>query len=182
LTVSGVRPSGKGRPTPKRRDAQARRKFVEAPPANRKEAVKRLRERQREERGKTREGIQRGDDAFLPPRDRGPERALVRDLVDARRNIGTWFLLGALIVILGSGKSMPAEVRLAANIFWLLLILALVLDCLLIARVVRRAVNRKFPDTTQGMRSLYFYAILRSSVFRRMRTPKPRVRTGEPIH
>ena len=35
----------------------------------------------------------RGDDAYLPTRDRGPVRKLVRDVVDARRNVGSFFLV-----------------------------------------------------------------------------------------
>ena len=37
-----------------------------------------------------------GDERYLLARDRGPERALVRDIVDSRRTVGTCFFGGAL--------------------------------------------------------------------------------------
>jgi hypothetical protein len=174
-----VREGGKGRPTPKRRQAQATRKLVEAPPANRKEAMKRMRERQREERVEAREGMLRGDERYLLPRDRGPVRALVRDIVDSRRNVGTWFLAGAFVVLIGGSIPVPA-VRSGANLVWLLLVLALVVDAFVLARGVKRAVRDRFPDEKK-FGGLYLYGVLRSTVFRRMRTPRPRVEVGQAL-
>jgi hypothetical protein len=171
---------GKGRPTPKRREAQAHRKLVEPPPANRKEALKRMRERQREERVEAREGMLRGDERYLLPRDRGPVRALVRDIVDARRNVGTWFLAGAFVVLIGGSIPSPL-VRSGANIIWFLLVLALLIDGVVLARGIKRAVRDRFPDAKEKMGSLYLYGVLRSTVFRRMRTPRPRVEVGQSI-
>jgi hypothetical protein len=170
---------GKGRPTPKRREAQAHRKLVETPPANRKEAMRRMRERQREERMESRAGMMRGDERYLLARDRGPVRALVRDIVDSRRNVGTWFLAGAFVVLVGGSIPSPA-VRSAANVIWLLLVLALLLDAVVLSRGIRRAVRDRFPDETK-FGGHYMYAVLRSTVFRRMRTPRPRVDVGQAI-
>ena len=36
--------------------------------------------------------VRTGDERYLLARDRGPERALVRNIVDSRRTVGTWFL------------------------------------------------------------------------------------------
>jgi hypothetical protein len=174
-----VKEGGKGRPTPKRREAQATRKLVEAPPANRKEAMKRMRERQREERAEARQGMMRGDERHLLPRDRGPVRALVRDIVDSRRNVGTWFLAGAFVVLIGGSIPSPL-VRSGANIIWLLLVLALVVDGIVLARGIRRAVKDRFPDETK-FGGHYMYGVLRSTVFRRMRTPRPRVEVGQSL-
>src|SRR3954453_1474305 len=77
-------PVGKGRPTPKRREAERRRKAVVAP-KTRKEAAQLQRERLRKTRRPTREGVARGDQRALAPRDAGPVRAFVRDYVDSRR-------------------------------------------------------------------------------------------------
>ena len=46
-----------------------------------------MREQQAARRGSTRERMAMGDDSYLPARDRGPVRKLVRDVVDARRNL-----------------------------------------------------------------------------------------------
>ncbi|MFD0823961.1 DUF3043 domain-containing protein, partial [Micromonospora zhanjiangensis] len=115
------------------------------------------------------------------PRDRGPERALARDVVDSRRTIGTWFFGGALIVLLGSSPSMPPLVQLGSNLLWALLALGLVVDSVLISRRIGKLVRQRFPKTDQRMGSLYLYAIMRSITFRRMRAPAPRVKVGDKI-
>src|SRR3954453_11258622 len=81
-------PAGKGRPTPKRRDAERRRQPIVAP-KNRKEASRLQRERPREARKDNREGVARGDQRRLAPRDAGPARAFVRDYVDSRRTVAS---------------------------------------------------------------------------------------------
>ena len=103
LTEQLVRASGKGRPTPKRSEAQGRRQGPPPPPpTTRKEAYKRMRAQQAVRRTETRQGAARGDDAYLPARDRGPVRKLVRDVVDARRNIGSFFLVIAAVALVGT--------------------------------------------------------------------------------
>jgi hypothetical protein len=167
----------RGVTTPKRGSAD-RRRISEPAPTSRREAYRRARERSREDRKEAAEGMRRGDERYLLPRDRGPERALVRDVVDSRRTVGTWFFGGAVIVIIGSWQTMPVVVQLASNLLWAVLALAVVVDSLLIARRIKRFVGQRFPKTTQRMRSLYFYGIMRGLTFRGMRVPKPRVAIG----
>jgi hypothetical protein len=165
--------------TPKRGNA-TRRKAPEPPPANRREAYKRSRERQRSERSENMEGMRRGDEKYLLPRDRGPERALVRDIVDSRRTIGTFFMGGALIVLIGSWTTNPAVVQFV-YLIWVTLLLALVVDSLLICRKVKKLVYERYPKTEIRPRGLYWYAVTRSITFRRMRVPRPRVKIGETV-
>ncbi|WP_026184584.1 DUF3043 domain-containing protein [Salinispora vitiensis] len=115
------------------------------------------------------------------PRDRGPERLLVRNVVDSRRTVGTWFLGGALIVLLGSNQAMPPVVRTGSNILWVMLAFALIVDSVLISRKIKKLVRERFPNTGQRLGSLYLYAIMRSISPRRMRAPVPRVAIGDPI-
>lgn len=182
VTVAGVRtksytPSKKelGKATPKRK---AGGRAVEAPPANRREALKRARIKQRESRAEARAGMMAGKEEYLLPRDKGPERALVRDIVDSRRNLASYFLPGALIVVIGGSAAMPAQVRLGANLLWFMLALAVVADSVLLSLRIKKVVTQRFPRTTVRPRSLYFYAIMRSISFRRMRMPAPRVKVG----
>jgi hypothetical protein len=175
-----ARNPGKGRPTPKRSEANRRRRTAEPPPKDAKEARARLRARQRQERAEAFSGMKRGDEKYLTKRDRGPVRRLVRDLVDARRNVGSIFFSGALVVVLGTMLPQPA-VRLAANILWLALIVAMIVDGFLISRLVRRTVRDRFPDTDERMGSLSLYAVMRSMMFRRMRNPQPQVNVGDPV-
>ncbi|AEV82530.1 hypothetical protein ACWT_1511 [Actinoplanes sp. SE50] len=163
--------------TPKRAP-QGRR--VEAAPADRKEALKLMRERQRTERAEASEGMRNGDERFLLARDRGPERSLVRDIVDSRRTIGSFFIAGAIVVMVGSVIK-NQSVQLASNLLWALLALAVVVDSVFIARRIKKAVTARFPDTTQRLGSLYLYGIMRGLTFRRMRVPKPKVELGAKI-
>ena len=70
--------AGKGRPTPKRSESERRRRPYTAP-GDRKEANRQYRDRQRQERTRRQQGLQRGEQWALPPRDRGPVKALARD-------------------------------------------------------------------------------------------------------
>jgi hypothetical protein len=179
--TKGYTPSKRelGMVTPKR-SATQRRRGAEPPPANRREAARRMRERQREQRTESMEGMRRGDERYLLARDRGPERALVRNIVDSRRNAGTWFFGGALIVLVGSSVANPL-IQIVSNMLWAFLALAVVADAVLISRRIKKLVRERFPDTTQRMRSLYTYGIMRSITFRRMRMPKPQVDIGETV-
>jgi hypothetical protein len=169
----------KGKATPKRPPAQARR---EGPPADRKEAAKRAREREREARAEQRAGMMAGDERYLLPRDKGPERALARDVVDSRRTAGTWFFSAAFIVlVISSVKVLPQQVIVGANFAWLFLGLLVILDSVLIARKIGKLVKQRYPKTQQRMPGLYVYAIMRALSYRRFRIPKPRVNIGDKI-
>lgn len=170
-----------GKATPKRPDPRGRR-APEAPPANRKEALKQARARNRAMREEQRIGMLEGDERYLLRRDKGPERSLVRDIVDSRRTLGTWFFGAAFVVLLiGMNRALPVAVQAGANMFWLLLALATALDCFLISRRVNILVRARFPKTKERMGSLYMYAALRSVMFRRMRTPKAKVAIGAEV-
>ena len=117
--------------------------------------------------------------ALLLARDRGPERALVRDIVDSRRTVGTCFFGGALIVLLGSNRAMPPVVQLGPTCCGWSWRSAWSSTAILISRKVKRLVRERFPNTTQRNGSLYLYAIMRSLTFRRMRVPNPRVKIGD---
>jgi hypothetical protein len=178
----GYTPSKKelGRQTPKRVSVQ-RRRVAEPAPANRREAYKQMRARQRAERIEAQEGMRAGDERFLLPRDRGPERQLVRAIVDSRRTVGTWFFAGAIIVLIGSSAAMPVVVQVASNLIWAMLALGVVLDSILISRKIKRLIRERFPKTEQRMGALYLYGIMRALTFRRMRVPKPQVELGAKI-
>ncbi|HEX6872457.1 MAG TPA: DUF3043 domain-containing protein [Micromonosporaceae bacterium] len=167
-----------GKVTPKRK---AGGRVAEPPPANRREALRRARQKQREARAEARAGMMAGKEEYLLPRDKGPERAQVRDIVDARRNLATYFLPGALIVLLGSSQAMPPVVRLTANLLWFLIAAGVVVDSFLLSRKVRRVLTERFPKSTTRPRSHYWYAIMRSLSFRKMRMPAPKVKVGQQV-
>ena len=163
--------------TPKR-SSNARK--IEAAPANRREAMKVMRDRQRVERAEAAAGMKAGDERFLLARDRGAERALTRNIVDSRRTVGTWFFGGALIVLVGSTVRQPA-IQLASNILWAILAIGVVIDSVLIARKIKRLVKERHPKTDQRLGSLQIYGVMRGLTFRRMRVPKPTVELGATV-
>ena len=171
-------PVGKGRPTPKRSEAQKRRSGpVLPPPANRKEAAKRAREQAALARTQARQGVARGDDRHLPARDAGPVRALVRDVIDARRSVGVLMLPMALLLVLAQLSKNITILNFAATLF-LAVILALAADVVVASFAIRRRIAEQFPGEGRMARHIG-YGILRSTVLRRLRMPTPRVSPGK---
>lgn len=168
-------PVGKGRPTPKRRDAVRDRRGRAQAPQDRKAAAKLMRQREREERLRRRDGLMRGEDRYLPARDRGPVKALVRDRVDSRRSAAELFLPGALVVF-ALGLVPTPLTRAVSYIVWLVLIVAIAVDSFVLMRGVRGALKEQLP--AESSRGITAYALLRSMQVRRLRMPKPRVKPG----
>ena len=179
--AGSTRATGKGRPTPRRREAQRRRTGpVAPPPRTRREAYRRMREQGADRRAETREGMRSGDERFLMARDRGPERRLVRDIVDSRRNVGVLFLLMALVY--AASIFVPSiRIKAAATSLWLAVLALLVVDSVVLGLRIRRLVRERFPDTKQSMRSLVFYGVTRATMVRRWRAPKAQVPVGSRV-
>jgi hypothetical protein len=176
-----VKAGGKGRPTPKRHEAQGRRPGPPPPPpTTRKEAYRRMREQQAQRRADTRSGMARGDDAYLPARDRGPVRKLVRDLVDSRRNAGSFFLPVAALVLVGYFIPSPA-VQNYTVLLWFVFFLVIIVDSVFLGRRISKTVRQRFPDQPHRTKSLGWYGISRATMIRRWRFPKPEVRLGADV-
>jgi DUF3043 family protein len=179
--AGSARATGKGRPTPRRREAQRRRTGpVAPPPRTRREAYRRMREQGTDRRSSVREGIRGGDERYLGARDRGPERRLVRDIIDSRRNAGTLFLLSAVVYFVG--LIVPSvQVKAAITALWLTVLILLVVDSTVIGLRIRKLMRERFPDSTQKTSSLIFYGASRATMIRRWRSPKPVVEVGDKI-
>ncbi|MGI5237065.1 DUF3043 domain-containing protein [Dactylosporangium sp. CA-139066] len=183
--TKGYTPSKRdlGQTTPKR--VIAGRRIAEPPAADRREAAKRLREKQRQERLEAREGMANGEERFLLARDKGPVRKLVRDIVDSRRTIGTWFFGTTFLIMIlglfGGNRALNTAVYQAANALFLLMVVATLIDSYMISRTVKRLVKERFPNAPDKMSSLYLYATMRAISFRFIRNPKPQVKPGQKI-
>jgi hypothetical protein len=173
--------SGKGRPTPKRREAQRRRTGpVAPPPRTRREALRRTKEQNAVRRAEYRAGMRSGDEKYLSPRDRGPVRGLVRDIVDSRRNAGGLFLFVAVFVFVG--YLVPdARVRAFTVSLWMTVFLLLVLDSVILGLRIRRMIRERYPDVTERTSRLVWYGVSRATMIRRWRMPAPRVAIREKI-
>jgi hypothetical protein len=175
------RPGGKGRPTPRRREAQKRRTGpVGPPPKTRREAVRRMREQGNDRRSEAREGLRAGDERYLPPRDQGPERRMVRDVVDSRRNAGVLFLVSAVVYF--AGLLIPSvQIKAAITALWLTVLILLIADTALIGLRIRKLMRERFPDSGERLSRLIFYGATRATMIRRWRMPKPVVEVGDKI-
>jgi hypothetical protein len=164
---------GKGRPTPKRSEAQKRRTGPVTPPStNRREAAKQLRAKQAETRKKVRAGSLRGDETVLIKRDQGPVRKFVRDFVDARRSI-SWILMPLSIVTLLASFGSLALASLAFEIF-LAAALAAGVESVFTGFALSKALQARFPEEPKWKGHIR-YGLARTITMRRMRVPRPQV-------
>jgi hypothetical protein len=169
------REGAKNRPTPKRKDQEAARKrpLVET---DRKAARDRERLARREASLKQRQAMVTGDDANLPPRDKGPVRRYIRDYVDARWSAGEFLLPVMLVVLALSFIQKPLMFAIVSiGVYGLIAVAAL--DGFLMWRKLRRQLAAKFGEDKVG-RGLAMYAVMRGFQIRRARMPKPQVERG----
>lgn len=178
-TAVADKPNGKGRPTPTRKEAEEARKQRAKAGMDKKSARRVLRDKQAERNRQMREGMKRGEEKYLMPRDQGPVRGYIRDWVDARVSF-TQFILPVLLIIMVLQWSGDAALMSFGNGLWTASIFLLLIDLAWMNFRLRRDLRAKFPD--QSTRGSFFYAVLRSMQLRFMRLPKPRVKMGgQPI-
>lgn len=172
-------PGGKGRPTPKRKVAEAanRRPLV---PQDRKAAAKEAKAAQRVERDRQYTAMQTGDERYLPAKDKGPVRRYVRQYVDARWSLGELFLPVAIVMLLLNMllTSVSPELAFLGLVVLYLFIVGMVVDVAIMWRRLRKKLVAKFGDDAI-QRGLMMYAITRVFQIRRARLPKPQVKHGE---
>ena len=166
----------KGRPTPKRSEAQSQRRSVANTPTTRKEAAKRQRDDRRTQMAKQREALASGDERYLPARDKGPVRKFARDFIDSRFCIAEFFLPLAVIILVLSMVQI-AQLQNVALLLWLFVIVMIIVDSIGIAIRMKKQLNARFPDDPK--RGAVAYALMRSLQMRRLRLPKPQVKRGE---
>jgi hypothetical protein len=171
-------PQKKGKPTPKRKDAESARKVSSLAPAHSKEEKARQKAATRAARLAQRAAYLRGDENALPLRDRGPVRRFVRNYVDSRRSIGEFFL-PIIAIVLVVALALPPEAAIIGIVLMYTALFVSVIDGILLSRKIKREVIARFPS--ESFKGLGMYGWLRSTQMRRMRAPKPGVSTGEKI-
>jgi len=167
--------SGKGRPTPKRKEASVKRGASLAPAKTREE--KRLAKAElRQARLAQRSAFMRGDENALPARDRGPVRKYVRNIVDSRINVGEFFLPFIFVVLIVSMTRNQTIAIMSILLMYVIMFVAII-DGWFLGRRIKKRVAEKFPN--ENTKGLALYGFLRSTQMRRMRAPKPLVKRGE---
>jgi hypothetical protein len=169
--------AAKGRPTPKRSEAEAKRRQPitgsRAPAAPR---TKEDKAKARATRAGKYEAMKRGEAWALNPRDRGPARALARDYVDSKRRASEYYMY-VLVVLLAAVflRSKAAQEFISPLV--LVLILVIVVDALILRRGLSKLMAERLPG--ESPRGLTMYAVMRALQIRRFRVPAPRVSPGD---
>lgn len=185
---------GKGRPTPRRVEAEGKRRGpVAPPPTTTREAIRRNRELKKQNPAtkedkearraaarERREKMMAGDERYLLPRDRGPVKAYVRDLIDSRRNILGLFMPLAVLVFMSLLVPVVA-IQQYATLVTTIFLLGMLVEGFINGRRVAKAARERFPNETIRGASLGWYAFVRASQLRRLRVPKPRLKAGDRI-
>lgn len=166
----------KGRPTPKRSEAQTQRRSVASTPTTRKDAAKRQRDDRRAAMDRQRQALATGDERYLPARDKGPVRRFARDWVDSRFNVAEFFLPLAVVILVMSVVNNSA-IKNIALLLWLVVIVLIVLDAAVSGIRLRKRLAERFPD--ENKKGAVAYGLMRSLQMRRLRLPKPQVKRGE---
>ncbi|MFX0537315.1 DUF3043 domain-containing protein [Ornithinimicrobium sp. Y1847] len=168
-----ARAAGKGRPTPKRKDAEAanRRPIVGAKGTNAEEQ----KARRKAERMKAREEMLAGNERYLAPRDKGPGRRFLRDAVDRRWNVGE-ILLPVMLMILALSFVGTDWARIATMVGAYCLMFFGVMDSWLLWRRTKKRYAEAFGEEPPKGSALY--VVLRSFQMRMSRIPRPQVARG----
>lgn len=167
---------GKGRPTPSRREAQARNRnpIISANPKVDRQAAKIA---AREERAKMNQALITGDERNLPVAHKGPVKRYIRDAVDARHMLGEYFFPLTIIIIIALfmvNNLAPEQAMFVILTLYIVVLIALA-NSIWVSFKIKKELTAKFGP----VRGTHMYAVARSMQMRRMRLPKPQVKRGE---
>ncbi|MFM6968182.1 MAG: DUF3043 domain-containing protein [Microbacteriaceae bacterium] len=181
--------TGKGHATPSRKEREAARKRPLVPA--RAKLTKEERRKRGEQRVAARAGLEAGDERYLPLRDKGPQKRMVRDIVDARFTVGEFMipLMFAVIIMTfipdynavdadGKVTSIAATLQLTVLIALYGFFLVGFIDAVILGRTVVKKLQAKFGEVEKGVK---WYAGVRAFQFRPLRVPKPRVARGDVV-
>ncbi|MEY2815691.1 MAG: hypothetical protein RJA78_267 [Actinomycetota bacterium] len=163
--------TGKGRPTPTRKEREAANKRPLV--GNRsKEAREAARQAQRAEREKARKLAIAGDERYLLPRDRGPQRKIIRDVLDNRYTLieGLMPLMVLFLVVTSFIDDRGKDV---VTVVMILALFSVTLEAAIINRKSTATIREKLGEDTKLQRGNYFYTITRGMQPRPLRLPKP---------
>lgn len=169
--------AGKGRPTPSRKQSEAANQRPLVAGRGDKVAQKAQRDRQRDSRERARIGMMQGDERFLTPRDRGPQRRYARDFVDARTTVGEFLIpMMGVVLVLTFLPNRTVQV-LSVFIIWGFLLVA-VLDAVILGLQLKKRLAKKFGEE-QVQPGFRWYAAMRGLQMRVLRMPKPQTKRGK---
>ena len=174
VVVAEETPIKKGHATPTRKEQEAarRRPLV---PKDRRLAAQQNRAAQASEREKARIGMAKGDERYLPIRDKGPQKRFVRDYVDARFSAGE-VLMPVLVLVILTWFLPQQFLDYVFLGFWAVFAFV-VIDCVVLGFQLTKKLAAKYgKDKVEKVR---WYAAMRSIQMRFLRLPKPQVKRGQ---
>ena len=173
-----VKEGGKGRPTPKRREAEAAARERAKVPRTRREQMRQQKQTRSESSRKVRQAMKSGDERYFLPRDQGPVRRFIRDFVDSRFGI-VELMIPLLILTMVLGYSGNAQLAGIGNTILFGTVLLVILDLVMLRFRLRKQLAIRFPD--EPTKGTTYYAITRSMQMKFMRLPKAKVKIGEQL-
>jgi hypothetical protein len=173
-----VKEGGKGRPTPKRKEAEQAARERAKVPRTRREQMRQQKQTRSESSRKVRQAMKSGDERYFLPRDQGPVRRFIRDFVDSRFGI-VELMIPLLILTMVLGYSGNTRLAGIGNTILLGTLLLVIIDLVLLRFRLRKQLAIRFPD--QPTKGTTFYAITRSMQMKFMRLPKAKVKIGEQL-
>ncbi len=173
-----VKPDGKGRPTPSRREAEAAAKARAKVPRSRKEMMQAQRLAKTESSMTVRKAMKAGDERYYLPRDKGPVRRFIRDFVDSRFSF-IELMIPLLIVTMVLGYSGNPQLASIGNTVLLGTILLVIMDMVILRVRLRKQLAERFPD--EPIKGTTYYAVTRALQMKFMRLPKSKVKIGQEL-
>lgn len=166
----------KENPTPKRKDKEKenRRPIIIK---DKKEAKKRSKILAEQTRQREYEAMQKGDINNMPERDKGPEKAYIRDFVDYKYRISEFFMLLAILMLIIMFIPLPNSntVSFFSVISVYIYILACIIEMGLVWFQCKKGLKQKFGEKLVFKKSGYlYYMSMRMLQFRKLRLPKTR--------
>src|SRR5215510_11593797 len=147
--------AGKGRPTPKRSEAERNRyqsitgsttsgRGTRTGTGPKGKLTPEEKTKARTERARRTEAMRRGEEWALGPRDRGPIKKLARDYVDSHRRPSEYYMY-VLIILLVALLSRNATLNTYVSPLVLVLIVVVVADAYLIRRALFKLAAERYP-------------------------------------
>ncbi|WP_424465590.1 DUF3043 domain-containing protein [Pseudoclavibacter helvolus] len=168
----------KQQPTPTRREREAQnlRPLV---PEDRKQAKREMQAKVRVEQAKAREGLAKGDDRYLRPTERGPQKRFMRNYIDARYSIGELLLPMMFLVIFATFIPSQSVGIWAMSFIWAFLAVC-VLEAVMVANIIKRKIAA-VVGKDKVEKGIVIGTVARSLQLRVMRMPKSQVKRGAKI-
>lgn len=165
--------TGKKGPTPRRREAEAAN-FKPLVPEDRKLAKREATAKLRQEQAKAREGMARGDDRYLRPGERGPQKRFMRDFIDARFTLGELLLPLMFLVIFATMIPQAYAAVWAMAFIWIYLAICII-EGVTYGFMIRKRVAAVVGES-KVEKGFVFQSLGRSMQIRMLRLPKPQVK------